>query len=188
MVVANRLGAINSDIAEVVINGSALAFADNFDDRSSITTAFGVRIGDNFAATAEPDEPMHAGKNGGSSVWASWTAPRNGIATFSTLGSTFDTLLAIYTGTNLLSLTLEAADDDRAGYANSRVVFNAIAGQQYAIAVDGLGAVMGHIVLSWNLDSSASEFPHIIADPLSQSVSGGGTAIFQVTASSPASP
>src|SRR5205823_9050818 len=121
----------------------------------------------------------------GCSGWLSLSAPRRGIAACCSLGSTFDTLLAIYTGTNLLSLSVEAADDERAGYANSGVVFNAVAGQQYAIAVDGLGGATGHIVLSWNLDSTASEFPHIIADPLSQSASAGSTATFQVTASSP---
>src|SRR5439155_3299980 len=138
VVVANRLGAINSDIAEVIVNASTLAFADNFSNRVSRSSFSSVRMGDNFGATSEPDEPKHAGKTGGSSVWMSWTAPGSGIATFSTLGSTFDTLLAVYTGTNLSSLQHEASDDDRAGYANSRVVFNAVAGVQYAIAIDGL--------------------------------------------------
>ena len=36
---------------------------------------------------------------GGASVWVKWVAPTTGLETFSTAGSSFDTLLAIYTGT-----------------------------------------------------------------------------------------
>ena len=45
-------------------------------------------------------------------MWYRWTAPSAGEAIFSTFGSTFDTDLAVYTGTSMSSLTLENCSDD----------------------------------------------------------------------------
>ena len=92
-------------------------------------------VGTNSAATREIGEPYHAGKFGSNSVWYVWHAPATGIATFDTRGSTFDTLLGVYTGTSLGSLTLVASDDDRGGYLTSQLRFNAVAGTDYQIAV-----------------------------------------------------
>jgi hypothetical protein len=46
-------------------------------------------------ATRETGEPWHASKHGTNSVWYSWKAPCNGVARFATIGSTFETLLAV---------------------------------------------------------------------------------------------
>ena len=40
-----------------------------------------------------------AGREGGASVWWTWTAPASGRAVVTTRGSSFDTLLGVYTGT-----------------------------------------------------------------------------------------
>ncbi len=95
-------------------------------------------IGSNVGATKEVGEPNHAGNSGGSSVWYKWTASSNTIAVISTEGSDFDTLLAVYTGTSLQTLTLIGEnDDDYYGSEFSTVTFNAIMDQVYYIAVDG---------------------------------------------------
>ncbi|MFM7819061.1 MAG: putative Ig domain-containing protein, partial [Verrucomicrobiota bacterium] len=111
--------------------------------------------GNNQVATKEPGEPNHAANNvGGKSVWWKWTAPSAGTATINTRGSTFDTILGIYTGTAVNSLTLVANNDDET-YPNvitSRVQFTAIGGTTYRIAVDGYnngsGADSGSITLN----------------------------------------
>src|SRR5262249_11395768 len=67
---------------------------------------------DNVGATKEPFEPAHAGNVGGHSVWYTWSAPATGPATFATVDSTFDTLLAVYTGNSVSILTQVAANND----------------------------------------------------------------------------
>ncbi|MFO1446697.1 MAG: S8 family peptidase [Opitutaceae bacterium] len=112
------------------------AFANRIVLPSSNTTA-GVFSGN---ASREAGEPTHAGRTGSKSVWWSWTAPAAGLTQVSTLGSDYDTLLAVYTGTTINGLTLIGSNDNvSATDLTSRVQFNAVAGQTYVIAVDGPG-------------------------------------------------
>jgi subtilisin family serine protease len=120
-------------------------FANRFDLDGTVVE---VR-GSNVQATKESGEPDHAGKTGGASVWWTWAAPASGTARVSTQGSTFDTLLGVYTGGVVNALTLVAANDDKPGGVGiSEVTFNAAIGTTYQIAVDGLGGATGAIVLS----------------------------------------
>src|SRR5439155_22626 len=86
-------------------------------------------------------EPDHAGFAGGHSVWFRWTAPHDGRARVSVFtGTTWDSLLGVYTGASVGALTQVAANDD-APYG-SQVSFGALAGTRYWIAVDGkIGAL-----------------------------------------------
>lgn len=187
VVVANRLGALSSEIASLkVIAGPniTLPFSDMFSSRGSIGGYSGTGFGENTDASAESGEPRHADKEGGKSVWLRWTAPGNGLATFSVRGSGFDTLLAIYIGSSVTNLHPVAADDDRGGYLTSVASFNAMAGTNYAIAVDGLSGASGNVSLKWTLNPDAPVYPEITAQPVSVTVSAGGTAAFGVSASS----
>lgn len=185
VVIANVGGVVSSEVAGLLVTSPALPLADHLADRGLLTAAAGVGSGSNVAATQEPGETNHVGKVGGKSVWLGWIAPASGIASFSTRGSSFDTLLAIYTGTNVGNLTPVAADEDRGGFLTSHASFNALAGTPYLIAVDGFAGDAGAIVLSWSLDTSTVEFPRITAQPLSQSVFAGQDAVFSVVANSP---
>lgn len=101
-------------------------------------------------ASRETSEPQHADNPGGKSVWFRWTAPRDGAALFSTADSSFDTLLAAYTGTCPHDLTPVASndnEDDRT--AHSSVVFPIRAGAEYLIAVDGADGDSGDMMLSY---------------------------------------
>ncbi|MFL6036057.1 MAG: FG-GAP-like repeat-containing protein [Gaiellaceae bacterium] len=95
-----------------------------------------------------------ASNPGGRSVWYRWTAPARVQVTFDTVGSDFDTLLGVYTGTSPFALTSVAEDDDSGGSRASRVSFVAAAGQEYMIAVDGyayeMNAATGKVVLRWS--------------------------------------
>ena len=93
----------------------------------------------NIEATMEAGEPVHDGNGGGASVWYSWTAPEAGDATVDTCDSDFDTVLAVYTGTNVTSLSAVTSndDDDICGGPGSFASFSVVAGQIYRIAVDG---------------------------------------------------
>ena len=123
---------------------------DLFANRIVITGTNPVVTGSNVGATREAGEPYHAGNSGGASVWWSWTAPRSDRATISTAGSSFDTILGVYTGTSVSALTTVASNDDNpdASDYTSQVVFNAVSNQTYQIAVDGYDGLSGSVRLS----------------------------------------
>ena len=159
--VADVTGAVNSDIAQVrAAKLSDLPFTDAMGGQNRITDSNGTGRGSNVDATKEPGEPNHASKPGSHSVWLTWQAPLlGGVAKFDTAGSSFDTLLAVYTGDSVANLTLVAANDDvsncddpASGFHTSRVKFNAQGGTVYHIAVDGLGGAAGDIVLNWDVN------------------------------------
>ncbi len=119
-----------------------------FSTRTALTGTSVSATGSNIGATAETGEPGHAGYTATKSVWWSWTAPSSGRVAIDTIGSNFDTLLAIYTGTNLNTLTLIASDDESGGANTSRVIFNSVAGTTYQIAVDGWQGATGAVRLN----------------------------------------
>lgn len=123
---------------------------DLFVHRTAITSTNFLVTGNNLGATMENGEPNHANVTGGASVWWSWTAPAVGSATVSTAGSTFDTLLGVYVGTSVSSLTRIASNDDApdTGDFTSQVTFDVLAGKTYQIAVDGFHGAEGQVTLS----------------------------------------
>ena len=122
---------------------------DDFVACQTISGQSGFVTGHNIGATRENGEPTHAATYGSHSVWYCWTAPRNGRFEWSTAGSGFDTLLAVYTGSALNQLTPVASDDGTAGGGASLVRFSATANTVYHIAVDSRGNGMGNVRLQW---------------------------------------
>ncbi len=122
---------------------------DGFASARVLTGDSGSVADNSSTATKEPGEPNHVGNSGGKSLWYQWTAPNSGAATFDTAGSSFDTLLAAYTGTAVSTLTTLAANDDVNGGVQSLISFNAVAGTTYRVAVDGYNGAAGSIVLNW---------------------------------------
>jgi subtilisin family serine protease len=121
---------------------------DNFAGRTA--KVVGTTTGSNNNATAETGEPIHAGRaNARSSVWWSYTPTSSGQVTINTTGSSFDTVLAVYTGAAIGSLTPVASNDDIApGNGQSRVTFQGTSGTSYAIAVAGDEMAFGAITLN----------------------------------------
>jgi subtilisin len=125
----------------------------------------GANGGINGAATRESGEPDHLPANaaslGENSVWYKWTAPISGTVFINTCTSSFDTVLAAYTGgATFTSLTQVASDDDACDAANgsgSRISFNAVAGTEYRIAVAGYRAdTRGEGTFTFNLSVQPS--------------------------------
>jgi hypothetical protein len=112
-----------------------------------------VEFDDNKGATKQAGEPTHAGNAGGHSVWYSWTPSVDAYVVISTctLGPGIDTLLAVYTGSGVDSLTPVASNDERAEdrchSIDSEVAFEASAGTTYRIAVDGKAGSEGDFEL-----------------------------------------
>jgi len=138
---------------------STIPAEDAFANRITLTGAPGVTARSNFYASKEPGEPNHAGNSGGRSIWWQWTASAPGILTIDTFGSSFDTLLAVYIGGSVSSLTPIASNDNSGNSSQSRVSFNVVAGNTYQIAVDGANAAQGNVILNWSFDSDGDGMP-----------------------------
>ena len=105
---------------------------DNFARAVTVSGCEGSVNGTNIGATHETDEPNHEpnGNGGTRSVWYTWQAPSSGKATITTAGSDFDTVLAVYIGSSVGSLTpIKKNDDVELGViTTSMVEFDAVAG------------------------------------------------------------
>ena len=125
---------------------------DSFANSTKASGDFIWFIASNSGATKETSEPNHASVSGGHSVWWSYKAPISGNVTVTTDGSSFDTVLAVYTGTSVSGLTLVDSNNDDSsgdlGGKTSSVSFSATAGTTYHIAVDGVAGAAGIIKLS----------------------------------------
>ena len=169
-----------------VTGAQAVSFQDYFTNRETIFTTNGTLLGDNSAATFEFGEPQHGGKPGGHSLWVAWVAPTNGVATFDTHGSGFDTLMSAYTlsptnGTQVTQLHEEARNDDDPGFQpTSLIQIGAIAGREYEIAVDGYNGATGAVVLNWSFLPASSPPPIIISTPNDLAAKQGDTVTLTV--------
>ncbi len=77
-------------------------------------------------------------------MWYRFTAPAGGTITVDTFGSSYDTILAAYTGTCGGALTEVACNDDDATEApQSRIAFGATGGVEYLLEVMAFGAGPG---------------------------------------------
>ena len=183
---------------------------NDFTNATNITLSNGAfsTTGTNIGGTKQPGEPIHAGADApsGHSVWWKWTAPGSGNATIDTLGSNFDTVLAVYTGASVSALNFIASNDDAEplvqGVDNpvrkrsSAVTFNAVGGTTYSIAVDGWGSIsegdpstyFGTIALNLNYAGPVNVAPAFTTQPASQTIAAGNSVTFTVAASGTPAP
>lgn len=127
-------------------------FNDVFANAIAMPGVSGTVTTNSANATLEPGEPVHANKQGGKSVWYFFNAPADGQLQLSTTNSSFDTLLAIYTGTRVDRLTAVGFNDDApvVGAVHSDLAQAVRAGERYLIAVDGLSGASGQIFLTYS--------------------------------------
>ncbi len=167
-------------------------FADMFADRGAMAGYTNYFTGNSAAYTKESGEPRHhhnGNGNGTRSAWLSWTAPSSGTVTMNTIGSGFDTVMVVYTNANPASPTLAGLvrvvsnDDVSNTNVNSQVVFGAVAGVTYEIAMDGyVAGVGGPLVFRMNLPNPN---PVILINPTNNLVNPGANVTFSVTAGGP---
>jgi hypothetical protein len=137
-----------SQVLTQVVNPSC---TDMFSDATAIFGANGTITGTTVGATGETGEPNHAGVSlPHHSVWCRWSAPASGPVSFDTTGSSFDTVLAAYTGAVVNALTPVASNNDISATNNrSRITFDAQLGVSYYIVVDGAAGAVGDFLLNW---------------------------------------
>ena len=176
-------------VALFALAGSAQAAApsnDDFANAITLTGPSGTESGSNAEATAQAGEPQnHAaeldaqgGDLGNTSVWYEWTAPASGLVGFDTLDLTtdYDTVLGVYTGSVGSLNEVEFNDDYGGNCCSSRVVFNAVAGQTYKIAVAGCcgipatgSSASGTFTLKWGSASRPANDDFALATPIAGS-------------------
>lgn len=183
VVVNDATGNLVTPPVKVAPEATALPFADAFAQRGLITSATGFGVGTNSLASREPNEPLHASRRGGKSIWVTYRPPGTGTLTLSTAGSTFDTLLAVYTGDQLDQLTLVGANDDGAAGFASELKLPVQGGSNYAIALDGRSGADGVGVLTWGLVIENRELPRILRQPVSMTAGLGGDITFDAEVS-----
>ena len=92
----------------------------------------------NAGATMEAGEPSNPCNPVGATVWYQWTPSVTGTVVMTTLGSNYDTMLAVYTGSTVGGLTQIACNDDNpSAWPTSIITFTCQAGVTYRIQLGG---------------------------------------------------
>ncbi len=176
--------AVESEEGLLLVTLNSLPGADQFANGTPLSVVSNSVLGASFGATRELNEPFHFGLSTSNSVWYTWRAPASGIVTFDTKGSAFDTVLAVYLG-DLTRLMEVASDDDGGGFHTSKVSWNALAGVDYHVVIDGVTGEIGDYVCNWNLEVTGVGLPVFTLKPRSQTVPPGGVAMFTAAATDP---
>jgi subtilisin family serine protease len=131
-------------VAQVAYTLLARPVNDNFADAITLPPEGGIFLATSKLASEEPGEPFHAQVvSADGSLWWKWTPAVSTTVVVDTAGSSFDTVVAVYTNSTLRTLALVAANDDapavgsRPSKPQGLVQFDAIAGTEYRIAVAG---------------------------------------------------
>lgn len=136
--------------------------ADLFAARSTIDLINrGVLVGSSALFTKEDGEPAHVGNSGGKSGWWKWVAKSTGTVTLQSTGpdgdgvtnsgTSFDALLAVYTG-SAVDLLIEVASS-----GNGFLQFVASAGVEYQIAIDGYNGAYGAVAVTFETAHPSNE-------------------------------
>ncbi|MFL5799529.1 MAG: IPT/TIG domain-containing protein [Actinomycetota bacterium] len=115
----------------------------------------GIYVDSNRLATAETNEPNTAGSNASHSIWYSLKATADRQLTVDTQGTPFDTVLGVYTGSAVGSLTSLDQSDDVPSFTYSRATGGVVAGTTYFIKVDGKAGAVGQVILHVSLTQAA---------------------------------
>jgi hypothetical protein len=121
---------------------------DYFSGAQTLSGNSATVAGTTLSATREFGEPDHYASTpdgfwfyGEHSVWYSWTAPSSGQVEMNTCQANIDSILAVYTGSDMSTLSRVADDRNSCPEVyGSKVTFNATAGTTYKIAVADTGA------------------------------------------------
>jgi hypothetical protein len=99
-------------------------------------------------------------------IWYAYTATCTGDVTVSLLGSSYDTMLAVYNGWECFptQTSLIECNDDFGGTYQSQITFAATAGEQYLIEVGGYGGASGTGLITISCEGEGGGEPPISKD------------------------
>src|SRR6185437_5297308 len=134
---------------------------DNFADAIKVPSTGASYISNNKFATTEAGEPRHAGvATSSASLWWTWSSGVTTNVLVDTGTSLFDTVIGVYAGSQIGSLTNVASANDIGTRRQAFVTFQATAGVSYRIAVasvspNGTGTLHLRIVPGGSADTAA---------------------------------
>lgn len=173
-----------SDVSLVAATTADIPANDDFTNATVIPTAGITRDVTNTYASKEPGEPNHAGNAGGHSVWWTWTAPALGTVSIITAGSSFTTLLGVYTGSSVSDLTVVTNSDGiNRVTGKAWVTFIVTPGAQYHIALDGYNGESGDAVFAFKYSHDTTPPTVSIHSPKPGADVSSSTLLVQGTAS-----
>ncbi|HYC56145.1 MAG TPA: thrombospondin type 3 repeat-containing protein [Candidatus Binatia bacterium] len=155
-----------SSVAFVALGTSAPALAqpanDNFANRLTISSTPYTNSQDTSSATVEPDEQTEMCGGEGGSIWYRYTPSGTGTVIADTNGSSFDTVLTVFTGSSLSNLVAYACNDDW-GSLQSYMPFHVQSGTTYYIRVNGYNGARGSVVfhLSSRVQPQFTQCPRV---------------------------
>ena len=128
----------------IAIAARAVAPSNNdFSARTTLGSVANFTINStNIEATMEAGEPTLGGI-AGSSVWYEWIAPSTGWVSLTTVGSDFDTVIGVFTGSAVNALTQVGFNDESFDLTElgtghtSRLQLKTVSGTSYKIMVSG---------------------------------------------------
>lgn len=153
----------------------------------------GSQVFNTLYASSDPNEPQHCGLIGGASYWYAYTAPADGTLILDTIGSSFDTFIAVYAFapplTSYADLVAIACDNDGASSNGAaRLEFAAPRNRSFVVVVDGINGVRGLARLNYLLDTNRLPSAPVLVAPQSSLVGAVGASIAMeaaVTGSAP---
>lgn len=145
-------------------------FADAFANAGAITgTSYTLSGIDTTSWTLETGEPGGMSHTG----WATFTPTTTTLYRLDTIGSNYDTLLAIYTGTTLGALTLVASDDNSGGSGTSKITnLSLTAGTTYHVQVGAQPAGTGGLLCFFFAQESTDRLGALAVETLASSTPG----------------
>jgi hypothetical protein len=164
-----------SEGGRVVLNLNP-ASNNAFSDAQDLPGVDGVTSGNSTHADRSAGEPALSGNAGGHLVWFHWFAAAPGPMTLDTDGSSYKTLMGVFTGAGLETLSPAAGTPGLSPSGAARFAFQAEGGRDYYIALDGAGGAAGLYKLLWH---QVPETP--VEVRLTAQRDAGGTVRLQVT-------
>jgi hypothetical protein len=209
VLVANAVGSVPSPMASLQLSGlfqghgTTNIARDKFGDAVDLSSGGntpaaykpkdgggdtgGYSVSQTFStvgATKEEGEPDPCGQAGGASEWYIYTTPAAGTLHVDTEGSTFNTLLGLYTNAGA-TVSFSNLMEQGCGYTTNfqldgqpSIDLPVAAGVRFYIVVDGYQGESGTVRLNIGLGAP----PQILTQPQSRPAVPGGSATFSVVA------
>jgi len=176
IVVENAVGSTTSSNATLIVYGRPPN--DQCANALAISSENYTNVQSTLLATSTGDLNPACVADFGNAVWYTWTAPSAGFVSVDTIGSGFDTVLAVYSG-SCGALTGIDCDDDDGGNLSSKLTHAVNAGVTYYYEVGGYAGAVGQLVFHFNLTHPLT----IDTQPVNQPTAAAANAIFNVSAS-----
>lgn len=151
---ADNASTIEQSAVEVAAYRPTKISNDQFTKAEQLEGFWASATGSNQNASAEPDEPDHAGSAAQHSVWWQWTSPIEGTIQITTAGTTFPHRLAIYAGgATLESLIPLKAETHSIPNENLTTTLTVRRDQLFSFAIDSLDGAQGFVALQLSKDN-----------------------------------